>query len=60
VRVIVLITIIFALIATVFAVVVLTRDGHEVAAALSAVVATVTLSEGAMHRLTRWQHPSSA
>jgi hypothetical protein len=60
VRVIVLITIIFALIATVFAVVVLTRHGYPVAAALSAGVATIMLSEGAMYRLTWWQHPSSA
>lgn len=60
VRVIVLITIIFALIATGFAVVVLILHGREVAVALSAVVATVALSEGAVHRLTRWQRLSSA
>lgn len=61
VRVIVLITIIFALIAIALAVVTLvTRQDHTVAAALTAVVATVALSEGAVHRLTQWQRPSSA
>lgn len=60
VRVIVLIAIIFALITIVLAVVVLTRSGLGVAAALGAVATTAMLSEGVMHRLIRWQRPSSA
>lgn len=63
VRIIVIITMIFALIAIFFAVVVLLWHGGQiapVAAALGAVAATVMLSEGVVRRLTRWQHPDIA
>lgn len=59
-RVIVIIAIVFAAVAIVFAVIVLSRDGQPIPVALSAVAATVLLSEGVARRLPWRQRPDTA